>query len=210
MIGIIDYKLGNLTSVKNALDKLGVTNFISDDPLKLKKSKGLILPGVGAAGTGMKNLKAKKLDRLIFEDIASGKPFLGTCLGMQLLFEFSEEDKTECLGIFKGTVKKFPSIVSSPRTRESINNNIKIPQIGWNQFEITNNESRIMGNIEDESYFYFVNSYYCEPIDKSIITGVTEYGIIFASVIERDNVFATQFHSEKSGDDGLQILKNFA
>jgi imidazole glycerol-phosphate synthase subunit HisH len=196
MIAIIDYKLGNLTSVKNALDKLNIPNFISDDPEKLKTSKGLILPGVGAAGTGMKNLKAKNLDQLIIQEIKNGKPFLGTCLGMQLLFEFSDEDKTECLGIFKGTVKKFPS-------------SLKVPQIGWNTTGILNSESKVMENIKDESYFYFVNSYYCEPLDKSIITGVTEYGIIFASIVEKDNVFATQFHSEKSGDDGLQLLKNF-
>ncbi len=196
MIAIIDYKLGNLTSVKNALDKLGIPNFISDDPLKLKNSKGLILPGVGAAGQGMKNLQDLGLDTFIKEQIKSSKPFLGTCLGIQLLFDFSEEDNTKCLGIFKGTVKKFPI-------------SLKVPQIGWNNVGILNSESKILKNIKDESYFYFVNSYYPEPLDKSIITGVSEYGIIFASVVEKDNVYATQFHSEKSGDDGLKLLKNF-
>jgi imidazole glycerol-phosphate synthase subunit HisH len=196
IIGIIDYGLGNLTSVKNALDKLNIPNLISGDASKLKNTTGLILPGVGAAGQGMKNLRELKLDTFIKEQIKSGKPFLGTCLGIQLLFDFSEEDNTKCLGIFKGTVKKFPA-------------SLKAPQIGWNNVGILNNNSPLMKNLKDESYFYFVNSYYPEPLDKSIITGVTEYGIIFASIIEKDNVFATQFHSEKSGEDGLQLLKNF-
>lgn len=197
MIGIIDYGLGNLTSVKNALDKLNVPNFISDDPIKLKNSTGLILPGVGAAGAGMKNLTDKGLDRFIIGEIKNGKPFLGTCLGMQLLFEFSEEGDTGCLGIFRGKVKKFTG-------------DLKVPEIGWNEVGIKGQESRIMKNINNNSYFYFVNSFYCQPEDKNIIAGETDYGITFASVIEKDNVFATQFHSEKSGDIGLQLLKNFA
>lgn len=203
MIAIIDYGLGNLTSVKNALDKLGVPNFISDNPLVLKKAAGLILPGVGAAGTGMKNLKAKKLDELIKDEVQKGKPFLGTCLGMQLLFDFSEEDNTACLGIIPGNVKKFT-------------NKLKVPQIGWNNVKITKSEQRISGafqqvtnNIPDNSYFYFVNSYYCEPEEENIIVGETEYGVTFASVVEKGNIFATQFHSEKSGDIGLKLLKNF-
>ena len=197
MIGIIDYGLGNLTSVKNALDKLEIPSFISDNPAKLKKSKGLILPGVGAAGAGMKNLKAKDLDQFLIEEIKTGKPFLGTCLGMQLLFEFSEEGDTRCLGVLKGKVKKFQ-------------NNLKIPEMGWNNVEITNPKSKILNGIENKSYFYFVNSFYCLPDEKDIIAGATDYDITFASVIEKDNIFATQFHSEKSGETGLQLLKNFA
>lgn len=196
MIGIIDYGLGNLTSVKNALDKLGVPNFISGDPVKLKKSTGLILPGVGAAGAGMKNLTAGKLDRLIIEEIKKGKPFLGICLGMQLLFDYSEEDNTKCLSIFPGIVKKFQG-------------NLKVPQVGWNNVRIMNQESRIMQDIKDESYFYFVNSFYCDPRDKNFIAGETDYVITFASVLEKDNIFATQFHCEKSGEVGLKLLKNF-
>lgn len=196
MIGIIDYGLGNLTSVKNALNKLGVPNFISDSPAKLKNSTGLILPGVGAAGTGMKNLKAKGLDKFIIEQIKNGKSILGTCLGMQLLFEFSEEDNTRCLGVLPGTVKKFQG-------------NLKVPQIGWNQVRVKGQESGVLKNIKNNGYFYFVNSYYCIPQDKDIIAGETDYGISFASVIEKDNIFATQFHSEKSGDIGLNLLKNF-
>ncbi len=229
MIGIIDYGLGNLTSVKNALDKLRVPNFISDDPIQLKKSKGLILPGVGAAGAGMKNLKAKGLDQFLAGEIKNGKPFLGICLGMQLLFELSEERNTKCLGILPGAVKKFKG-------------SLKIPEMGWNNVRVSNSKSRILQGIKNESthdltvgvssldrtssdfgkpatlqsgfhrdknYFYFVNSFYCEPDQKEIIAGTTEYGIIFASVIEKDNIFATQFHCEKSGEAGLLVLKNF-
>ena len=196
MIGIIDYGLGNLTSVKNALDKLNVPNFISDDPDKLKNSTGLILPGVGAAGTGMKNLKAKGLDQFIIEQIKTGKPFLGTCLGMQLLFDFSEEGKTKCLGLIPGTVKRFTTT-------------LKIPQIGWNNVRIMNDESRIMDRLKNDSYFYFVNSYYCVPADKKVIAGETDYGVTFTSAVEKGNIFATQFHSEKSGETGLKLLKNF-
>lgn len=197
MIGIIDYGLGNLTSVKNALDKLNVPNFISDNPLALKKATGLILPGVGAAGAGMKNLITKGLDQFLIDEIKKGKPFLGTCLGMQLLFEFSEEGDTKCLGILKGQVKKFTG-------------NLKIPEMGWNNVKIANPKSQILNEINDQSYFYFVNSFYCKPDEKEIISGITNYGISFTSVIERDNIFATQFHSEKSGDTGLKVLKNFA
>ena len=172
MIGIIDYGLGNLTSVKNALDKLGVPNIISENIPELEKCTGLILPGVGAAGTGMKNLKAKGLDQFIIEQIRTGKPFLGTCLGMQLLFDFSEEGKTKCLGLIPGTVKRFTAT-------------LKIPQIGWNtvkiqnskfKFEKNNLKSRgIFGGIENNSYFYFVNSYYCVPKDQVAITPITNY-----------------------------------
>ncbi len=196
MIGIIDYGLGNLTSVKNALYKLNVPNFISDDPLKLKNSTGLILPGVGAAGAGMKNLKDKGLDQFLIEEIKNGKPFLGTCLGMQLLFDFSEEGDTKCLGVLSGKVKKFQG-------------NLKIPQMGWNNVKITNPKSKVLKEINDQDYFYFVNSFYCEPADESTVIGETDYGIKFASVIEKGNIFATQFHSEKSGETGLQLLKNF-
>ena len=196
MIGIIDYGLGNLTSVKNALDKLGIPNFISDDPAKLKDSKGLILPGVGAAGAGMQNLKEKGLDQYLTGEIKNGKPFLGTCLGMQLLFDYSEEGGTKCLGIVPGKVKKFTG-------------SLKVPQMGWNNVASIK-DSNILKGIQDQSYFYFVNSFYCQPEEKEVIAGTTDYGITFASVIEKDNIFATQFHSEKSGEIGLQLLKNFS
>jgi len=196
MIAIIDYGLGNLTSVKNALDNIGVANKITNAKKDIVNAKGIIFPGVGAAGAGMTNLRAKKLDMLLVEQIQKGKPFLGTCLGMQLLFEFSEENNTRCLGIFKGNVKRFKTT-------------LKVPQIGWNQV-IKTSRTPLLRSTGVQSYFYFVNSYYCVPKEKSIVVGKTNYGKDFASVIQKNNVFATQFHSEKSGDAGLQLLKNFS
>ncbi len=199
MIAVIDYGLGNMGSVTNALNTLGVLNTISSDPFVIKKAKAIILPGVGAAGQGMKNLKERKLDTLITNEIKKGKPFLGICLGMQLLFEKSEEGNVSCLGIFKGVVKKF--------RKEK-----KIPQIGWNQVEMKNERLKMRNlftKIPNKSYFYFVNSYYCAPVDSKIIAGETTYGETFASIVEKDNIVGVQFHPEKSGDVGFQLLKNF-
>lgn len=206
MIAVIDYGLGNTGSVVNALNTLGVKNVITNDTAVIKKATGLILPGVGAAGQGMKNLKKNGLDKIIVEEIKKCKPFLGICLGMQLLFETSEEGNVNCLGIFEGTVKKFTKMR-------------KIPQIGWNNVETQisklksqNNNSKqkkLFAGIPNNSYFYFVNSYYCNPKDKKIIAGKTTYGETFASVVAKDNIVGVQFHPEKSGDVGFQLLKNF-
>jgi len=191
MIVIIDYGVGNLASVKNALDKLGIKSKISGDPKIIESGTALILPGVGAARQGMKNLKKLGLNKIIITEIKKGKPFLGICLGMQLLFESSEEGNVNCLGIFKGSVKKFKKMK-------------KIPQIGWNEVKC-----KAFQNIPDNSFFYFVNSYYCLPKDKDIIAGITDYGEIFASIIVSNNVIGVQFHPEKSGKIGFQLLKNF-
>ncbi len=196
MIVIIDYGVGNLASVKNALDKLGIKSEISGDLKAIKKADKLILPGVGAAGQGMKNLKESGLDKIIKEEVKKGKPFLGICLGMQLLFETSEEDEVACLGIFKGAVKKFKKMK-------------KIPQIGWNQVRRQQKNS-FLKDVKDESYFYFVNSFYCLPKDKEIIAGLTKYGETFCSIVAKDNIIGVQFHPERSGVVGFQLLKNFA
>lgn len=195
MIVVIDYGVGNLGSVKNALDKLGVKSIISSNPMIIKRAKALILPGVGAAGQGMKNLKKLKLDKIIVSEIKKGKPFLGICLGMQLLFEKSEEDNVNCLGILKGSVKKFKKMR-------------KIPQIGWNQIDIKK-DSKLFKDIKDKSYFYFVNSFYCKPKDKNVIAGTTNYGETFSSVVQKDNIIGVQFHPEKSGPVGFKLLENF-
>jgi glutamine amidotransferase len=196
MIAIIDYGLGNLKSVKNALDRLQIDSIISGDPDVLKKSGGLILPGVGSANKGMRNLKNLKLDTVILDLLAKGKSLLGICLGMQLLFEFSEEGNTKCLGILKGQVKKF--------RKEP-----KVPQIGWNTVLFSDPKNAFFQQIENKSYFYYVNSYYCVPKDRSIIVGKSFYGESFASIIVKDNIVATQFHPEKSGKPGYQFLGNF-
>ncbi len=207
MIAIIDYGLGNLASVSNAFTKLGIPTEISGDSLVLTKAKALVFPGVGAAGEGMKNLEKKGLTKVIKEEVKRGKPVLGICLGMQLLFDKSEEGNVNCLGLLKGQVKKF--------RKER-----KIPQIGWNQVAMQqfNNLTclptrqaikQLFFSIRDKSFFYFVNSYYCQPAEKSIIAGETDYGEKFASIIVKNNIVATQFHPEKSGKAGFQLLKNW-
>lgn len=193
MIGIIDYGIGNLGSVANALKKLKADYFISGNVTDLQKAKLLILPGVGSAQTGMENLKKRKMADFLISEIKREKPFLGICLGMQLLFDFSEEGNISCLKIFKGNVKKFQKMR-------------KVPQIGWNK--VTFKKNNFM-DIRNNSFFYFVNSYYCLPQDKSIIAGVTNYGEEFASIIYRKNLLATQFHPEKSGRSGFRLLNNF-
>ncbi len=195
MITVIDYGLGNLASVANALSKLEIPFEISSDSKVLKNAKALILPGVGAAGQGMENLKARNMDQIIVAQAKKGIPILGICLGMQLLLSSSEEGNVECLGLIKGSVKKF-------------NKDLKIPQIGWNQVKNKNN-SALLKEIKNNSYFYFVNSYYCEPQNKKITKGITDYGEKFCSVFEDNNLYGVQFHPEKSGDVGLQLLKNF-
>ncbi len=198
MIALVDYDAGNLASVGNLLTKLGYEWISSDDPVVLKKSTLLILPGVGAAGSGMASLRRKNLDVFLREQIAGGKPFLGICLGMQLLFERSEENNTQCLGILSGTVKKLRA--------EKI-----VPQIGWNEVSIKQqvvSSKDTFRAIPNNSYFYFVNSYYCAPEDQSIIAAQTTYGETFASVIVKNNIIATQFHPEKSSSAGFQLLQN--
>jgi len=196
MIVIIDYGLGNLGSVKNTLDKLGVDSVILSSKDKIEAGSGLILPGVGSANQGMKNLRKTGLDKMIINEIKIGKPFLGICLGMQLLFSKSEEGNVRCLNIIEGRVKKF-------------NSQLKVPQIGWNKVKTTEDKQRLFKKIPDNSSFYFVNSYYCVPKDKSIIVGESEYGVNFCSILVKKNITATQFHPEKSGSIGLQLIKNW-
>ena len=195
MITIIDYGLGNLASVANALEKLGVSFEITSDANEIKNASALILPGVGAAGQGMTNLKNRNLDKIIVDEVKNGKPILGICLGMQLLFSRSEEDSVDCLNLVEGTVKK-------------LKGDLKVPEMGWNQVE-KKSDSRLLKGIKDNSYFYFVNSYFCEPKSSDVIKGITKYGDDFCSILENKNIFGVQFHPEKSGDDGLQLLKNF-
>ncbi len=199
MIIIINYGLGNLGSVKNTLDKLGVDSMISKSIKDIEKADALILPGVGSASQGMENLKINGLNKVLINEINRGKPFLGICLGMQLLFSDSEEGNVKCLGVIDGKVKKF-------------NSQLKVPQIGWNQIKYQRSnikDQKLFKKIPDNSGFYFVNSYYCQPKDKSVIVGETEYGINYCSVLIKKNIVATQFHPEKSGQVGKQFIKNF-
>ena len=199
MIGIIDYDAGNLKSVEKALHYLGKEVIVTRDPKQLRQVDKVILPGVGAFGDAMAKLKEYHLDTLIHEIADSGKPFLGICLGLQLLFEESEESPgVEGLGILKGKIKRIPD-----------EDGLKVPHIGWNSLHLEHNV-RLFQNIPENSYVYFVHSYYLEAQDPEIVKASTEYGVHIHASVEKGNVFACQFHPEKSSETGLQILKNFA
>jgi glutamine amidotransferase len=198
MIAIIDYGAGNLHSVKNALDFLGAHSVITGDKEKIAAADKVILPGVGAFGDAMKCLEESGLTETVKKAAESGKPFLGICLGLHLLFEESEESPdVKGLGIFKGRIVKIPD-----------SDGLKIPHMGWNNIHITKG-SKILKNIGSEPYVYFVHSYYVKAENDNIVSAYTEYGQRLDIAVEKDNVFATQFHPEKSGDTGMEILKNF-
>lgn len=190
MIQIIDYGAGNLQSIKNALEKLGAESEVISSPQELITDAKIIFAGVGAAGSAMANLRKSGFDKALTK---LKNPFLGICLGMQLLFERSEEDAVECLGVLKGDVRRFPL-------------GLTVPQIGWNK--VKTNDSALFKSIPQESYFYFVNSYYARPSTNALIAE-TEYGITFCSAVQKENFYGVQFHPEKSGEIGQKILDNF-
>ena len=196
MIAIIDYKMGNLGSVKNALDSLNIESVITSDKEVIRKADKLILPGVGAFRKAMDNLKELDLIDVIKEEANKGKPILGICLGMQLMFSSSEEyGLTEGLNILEGRIIHF---------RE---NGLKIPHMGWNNLDIPSNTKLFKGL--NNPYVYFVHSYHLVTDNKDYLLTKTTYGYEFSCAVEYKNIFATQFHPEKSGDVGLKILKNF-
>ena len=199
MIAIIDYGAGNLQSVKKAFDFIGAESVITDNPEIINACDRILLPGVGSFGDAMDSMHKSGLVETVKQNALSGKPFLGICLGLQLLFEASEESPgVKGLGIFKGKIKKF-----------SPDMGLKIPHIGWNSLEIKQKDT-LFKNVPENSYVYFVHSYYLHAEDEEDVATVTNYGIDFHSAVGKNNIFATQFHPEKSGDVGLQILKNFA
>ena len=193
MIVIIDYGSGNLKSIKNGFSKIGEKTVVSQNIHEMEKADALVLPGVGAFGTAMEHLENYK--DIIHEHINSGKPFLGVCLGLQVLFTKSQENEgVKGLDVFKGEVAKIPE-------------GLKIPHMGWNDLKIVK-ECPILDGI-GKDYMYFVHSYYVKPDDEDIIAATTNYGIDITAAVCQDNVFATQFHPEKSGEVGLNILRNF-
>ncbi|MHB1361673.1 MAG: imidazole glycerol phosphate synthase subunit HisH [Thermoleophilia bacterium] len=197
MIVIIDYGMGNLRSVEKALEKVGAEVAVSRDPDELRRADRIVLPGVGAFGDAMANLEKRGLVEAIKGEVAAGKPLLGICLGLDLLFEESDEHgRHQGLGLLPGRVELLPT-------------NLKIPHIGWNQINIRK-ESRLLAGIPDGSAFYFVHSYVVVPGEESDILCETEYGCTFVSAVERGNIAAFQFHPEKSSSLGLTILRNFA
>jgi len=206
MIVIVDYGMGNLRSVHKGFEKVGFPAVVTQDPGSIRKASGLVLPGVGAFKKAMENLTELGLVEPIKEFIAGGKPFLGICLGLQLLFSESEEFGVQSgLGIFAGRVVRFPfSNPGSPPTRDSL----KVPHMGWNAVQLQKRVP-ILEGIEDGVHFYFVHSYYPSPDDRDIVATTTDYGGEFVSSISRGKLFACQFHPEKSQAVGLKILRNF-
>jgi glutamine amidotransferase len=201
MIAIVDYKAGNLTSVKLAFDALGVKSEITSDPRVIARAERVVFPGVGAAGASMDNVREMSLVDAITGAIAAGKPFLGICVGMQILFDHSEEDGgVDCLSLLPGQVRRFTP--SEPLC--------KIPHMGWNTVRFTRSHPLLNG-VEDESEFYFVHSYYAAAGSADHIVGETHYAdATFTSIAARDNLLATQFHLERSGRIGLKIMENFS
>ena len=198
MIAIIDYDAGNIKSVEKALQKLGQEVVITRDAHTILQADKVILPGVGAFGDAMANLKAYGLDKVIWQVVEKGTPFLGICLGLQLLFESSDETEgVEGLGILEGEIVRIPE-----------GENLKIPHMGWNSLHLQNG-GRLFKGLEEESYVYFVHSYYLKAKDPEIVKATTQYGVTIDASVEKGNVFACQFHPEKSSDVGLKILKNF-
>lgn len=198
MIAIIDYDAGNIKSVEKALTALGETALITRDKEKILYADKVILPGVGAFGDAMEKLRGFGLEEIIRQVVAQKTPFLGICLGLQLLFESSEETPgVKGLGILKGRIVKIPDDMG-----------LKVPQIGWNSLRFPNS-GRLFRGIPEDSYVYFVHSYYLQAKEPEIVTATTEYAAHIHASIEKENVYACQFHPEKSSDVGLQILRNF-
>jgi len=193
MIAIIDYGMGNLHSIHNALKKVGGDPVIISDSAKLSGADCVVIPGVGSFGDCMTNLAPFK-DKL-FEVIDSGTPMLGICIGMHVLFDHGEESDSAGFGLIEGDVIRLPR-------------GVKIPQMGWNELRIRR-DSDLLSGINNGDFFYFVHSYYCVPVDDSTITASTDYGVDLAAVVEKDNIHAVQFHPEKSSSKGLIILNNF-
>lgn len=215
-IGIIDYGMGNLGSVSNACKFLGLDAEIIAAPERMDSCRAIILPGVGAFGDCMAHLTEHGFVSPIRKWIASGKPFMGICLGLQALFQTSEETPgIEGLGVFKGSVKRFSfggaGIPACPINAQAgmPAPQLKIPQIGWNAVQQKKAGCPMFAGIDAGAYFYFVHSFYVAPEDPSIVAGETDYGLNYCSAVWKDNVFAVQFHPEKSQAMGLQMLKNF-
>lgn len=198
MITIIDYGAGNIASVQKAFEFLGVETKLSSDPVELLNSSAAVLPGVGSFGDAMQNIKDRNLEKPIKDFIASGKPFLGICLGLQLLFESSEESVgVEGLSVLKGKIIKIPSDCG-----------LKVPHMGWNSLSY-NNKGDIFQDVDEQSYVYFVHSYYLKA-EEDIVTARANYAVDIDASVQKGNLIACQFHPEKSGKVGLRLLENFA
>ena len=195
MIAIVDYGLGNLASVRNAFRAVGADVSVTSDPDVIRSASGVVLPGVGAASAGMERLRERGLDRVVHEVASTERPLLGICLGMQLLFDRSDEGGADCLGLIPGTVRLLRS-------------DEKIPHIGWNQAAFEP-DAPLRQGLPPDPYFYFVHSYVCEPLDASVVAARTEYGERFCSAVCQRQIWGTQFHPERSGRTGLRLIRSF-
>lgn len=203
MIAILDYRAGNLTSVERALNFLGFPCRITHSHDEIRDADRIIFPGVGAAGKSMADLRELGLDELLRERRASGIPILGICVGMQVLFDHSEENDTVCLGILPGAVRRFPNDLTDTKGER-----LKIPHMGWNSVAF-DKAHPVFADVREGNEFYFVHAYFPDPRDSDHVVGRTLYGIRFASAVAHDSLVAVQFHPEKSGPPGLRILANF-
>lgn len=196
-VSIIDYGVGNLRSVEKAFATTDCEAIVSSDEKDLRRAERLVLPGVGAFGACMKALSERGFDQLVREKVMEGTPLLGVCVGMQLLFEESDEfGATRGLGLLRGRVRRF-------------SDELLVPHVGWNRIDQIR-ENPLFTGVANRSFFYFVHSYYCAPVDKQVVVGETEYGVSYASVVAKGNICGVQFHPEKSQEAGLRLLKNFA
>jgi len=201
VIAIVDYKAGNLTSVQRALEHLGLAGCVTPDPDVVRRAERIIFPGVGHAGTAMAVLKARGLDQALREAFRQGTPILGTCVGAQIILAHSEEGDTTCLGLIDGDCERFRP--ADPA--------LKVPHMGWNEVSLlAARDHPVLRGIPDRSEFYFVHSYYLRPADPADVLATAEHGVTFPAIVGHGNLIATQFHSEKSGPVGLQIMRNFA
>ncbi len=196
LIAIVDYGAGNIHSIEKALEYAGATVRVTDEPAVVAKAQAVVLPGVGSGGAAMARMTERGLDDAIRQATQQGKPFLGICLGMQLLADHHAEGEVDGLGLFRGEVRRIP-------------HGPKIPHMGWNQVMPLHPDLPIFADIPPNAYFYFVHSYYVEPQDQQGVAAVTDYGSPYCSVIATEQVWGTQFHPEKSGTIGLRLLKNF-
>ena len=192
---VIDYESGNLRSVAKALESIGVSPIVTGDASQIASADAVVLPGVGSGPAAMDALRQRNLVEPIRECVASGRPFLGVCLGLQLLLDRTEEGGADCLGSVAGRVRRLPD-------------GLKVPHMGWNSVRFKR-EHPVFKGIPQDSHFYFVHSYYAAPDDETLVAGTTDYGVSFCSIYAKDNVVATQFHPEKSGRIGLRIYENF-
>ena len=205
MIGIVDYNAGNITSVERALENLEIKYIRSKNPADFSECDKLIFPGVGDAAYAMKQLEESGLGKFLQEWAKENKPLLGICLGSQIIFDYSEEGDTKCLGLIPGNIVHMEKLMANVPDSK----NYKIPHMGYNNVTMVNGGCKLFNTLDNDTDFYFVHSYVIQPDDSSVIRGIADYGIKVPACIQKGNIFAFQFHPEKSGKHGLELLRNF-